>query len=96
MGVKRIFNEQSQFMPLTDEQPMQISSAMQQTTLTVDETGSVGASVTKFSVVGLSVAVKIERIHFNMDRPFVAVVINRLYQVPYFIAKVKDPRSTEE
>lgn len=55
-------------------------------------TGSVGAAVSKFSVVALSIKAPVTQVNFIVDRPFVAIVVNRLYRVPYFIAKVTDPR----
>lgn len=55
-------------------------------------TGSVGAGVSQFSIVGLSVKAPVSQVDFVVDRPFVAVVVNRFYRVPYLIAKVSDPR----
>lgn len=91
LGIKKIFTQQSGFFPLQDKTPLQISSATQQCTLEVSENGSVGASVTKFSIVALSVQAPIKEVNFVVDRPFVAIIVNRLYRIPYFIAKVSNP-----
>jgi len=92
MGVSKIFDRDAQFYPLKEDQPMQVSSATQTSSLEVNEKGSVGASVSKFAVVALSIKAPVKHVNFIVDRPFVAVVVNRLYRVPYFIAQVTDPR----
>jgi len=92
MGVSKVFDRDAQFYPLKEDQPMQVSSATQTSSLEVNEKGSVGASVSKFAVVALSIKAPVKHVNFIVDRPFVAVVVNRLYRVPYFIAQVTDPR----
>lgn len=92
MGIRKIFSQSSEFFPFNDDTPLQVSSALQQTSLEVNESGSIGASVSKFSIVALSVQVPIKEVVFTVDRPFVAIIVNRLYRIPYFVAKVSDPR----
>lgn len=91
MGIQKIFSQDSEFSPLSNGPPLRVSSAIQQTSLEVNQFGSIGASASKFSVVALSVQVPIKEVKFVVDRPFVAVIVNRLYRIPYFIAKVSDP-----
>jgi len=95
MGIKRIFSQQSEFYPFENSKiPLRASAATQQSVLEVNESGSVGASVSKFSIVALSVQSPIKQVVFTVDRPFLAVIVNRLYRIPYFIAKVSDPTQT--
>lgn len=95
MGIKRIFSQQSEFYPFENDQtPLRASAATQQSVLEVNENGSVGASVSKFSIVALSVQSPIKEVVFTVDRPFLAIIVNRLYRIPYFIAKVSDPTQT--
>jgi serine protease inhibitor len=93
LGIKKLFTDQSQFYPLQSTSPLQVSSATQQTVLEVNEKGSIGASVNRFSVTALSVQMPIQEVNFVVDRPFVAVIVNRLYRMPYFIAKVTNPNA---
>lgn len=55
MGIKKIFSRNSEFYPLKDNQSLAVSDALQYCSLEVNEKGSVGASVTKFSIAALSV-----------------------------------------
>lgn len=91
MGINKIFSEESQFYPFEGATPLQVSSAMQGCSLEVTEKGSVGASVTKFSIVALSVQAKVKEATFVVNRPFVAIIVNRVHRIPYFIAKITNP-----
>lgn len=50
-----MFKQNSEFNPLKEGRSMQVSDAVQHCTLKVDEKGSVGASVTRFTIVALSI-----------------------------------------
>jgi serine protease inhibitor len=65
---------------------------VQQSVLEVNESGSIGASATYLSVVALSIQPDIEDRDMIVDRPFIVMIVDRKYAVPYFIAKVSDPR----
>lgn len=90
MGIRKIFSSESEYSPLKDATKLQVSEATQQSSFEVSETGSIGASVTRYSVTALSVRAPVKAVNFVVDRPFVAVIVNRLYGIPYFIAKVSD------
>lgn len=45
-----------------------------------------------FSAIALSVQPEYKHTDFIVDRPFAAIIIDRKYGVPYFLAKVYDPR----
>jgi serine protease inhibitor len=53
---------------------------------------SLGASVTTYSIVALSIDRDYENVTFDVNRPFIAVIIDRKYGVPYFMGKITDPR----
>lgn len=92
MNITEIFSPSSELFIFKDEVPLKIGSALQQSYLEVNEEGSVGASTTSFSAIALSVQPELKHADFIVDRPFLAVIIDRKYAVPYFIAKIFDPR----
>lgn len=92
MGIKELFSGSSKLSLYEDPSPLTVGDAIQQSTLEVDEKGSIGASTTVFSVVPLSISQELAHTIMVVDRPFIAMIVDRQYAVPYFLAKVTDPR----
>jgi serine protease inhibitor len=92
MGIRTIFKPESQLKLIEGDENMIVSKATQQSSLEVNESGSIGASVTTFSIVALSVQIDHDDVEFHVDRPFAAIIIDRKYSVPYFMAKITNPR----
>lgn len=90
MGIKKPFTKYSEITKLANE-PLQVSNAVQQAALEVNEEGSIATSLTSFSVVALSFSPPVPNIEFNVDRPFLAMIVNRDLMIPYFIAKISTP-----
>lgn len=95
MGVRKIFSPSSEVTGLAEGEPLQISNALQQASMEVNEEGSVASSLTSFSVVALSFAPPVPDIEFNCNRPFVTMIVDRRNNFPYFISKVSqiDPQN---
>lgn len=91
MGIREIFTQQANFKPFVHSENVFVSNAVQQSSLEVNEKGSVGASATAFSIAALSITAPLKDAKLVVDRPFIAMILDRKYQVPYFIAKVTDP-----
>lgn len=91
MGVKKLFTSQSELPYLSDSDSLQVSSAQQQTSIDVNEEGTVLISITNVNVVALSVQRPVPNVEFMVDRPFIAVIANQGKSIPYVIAKVSDP-----
>lgn len=92
MGIKELFSTQSQLYLYDNDIPLQVSDALQQTSLEVNEKGSIGASATAFSAVALTIQRDTEDTDFVVNRPFISIIFDRKYSVPYFMAKITDPR----
>jgi serine protease inhibitor len=90
MGVQKSFSQQSEINRLANE-PMQVSNAVQQASMEVNEEGSIATSLTSFSVVALSFTPPVPNIEFTIDRPFLAMIVNRERKFPYFVAKICSP-----
>lgn len=92
MGINRAFSENSEITKLTtNNQPLQISNAVQQASMEVNEEGSIASSLTSFSVVALSYSPPVSDVEFLVNRPFIAIICDRFKSFPYFIAKVSSP-----
>lgn len=91
MGVRNLFGQNAELPYLSRTEPLQVSNAQQQTILEVNEQGSIATSVTSFNVVALSYQPPVPDVEFNVNRPFVAMIVNREKYFPYFIAKVTNP-----
>jgi serine protease inhibitor len=94
MGIRDLFTSRSKLYLFDDNQKLSVDQAIQQSSLEIDENGSIGATVTAFSVVPLMVQPIYKDSELVVDRPFVAIIIDRKFGVPYFMAKVSDPRET--
>ena len=110
MGIKKIFTPESELYLYEQGPALRLATATQQSSMEIDEKGSIGsfsyffsqnenllafisgASATAFSVVALTIERDHEDGDFNVNRPFIAVIIDRKYGVPYFIGKISDPR----
>jgi serine protease inhibitor len=92
MGVEDLFTQKSNLQVYENGSNMKIGSALQQSFLEVDEEGSVGASTTTFSAIALTVQPETKHTNFIVDQPFAVFIVDRRYAVPYFMAKIYDPR----
>ena len=92
MGIKQLFSTNSQLPGLfASNEPLTVSSVLQQASLEVNEEGSIATSLTAFGVVALSFSPPTPDVEFKVDRPFVAMIIDRKNNFPYFIAKISNP-----
>ena len=92
MGIKTLFTPNAKLPYLSNYEAVQISNAQQQTSIDVDENGTVLITFTNLNVVALSLQPIIPKVEFTVDRPFIAVVANRKNNVPFMIAKVVNPK----
>lgn len=92
MGVNKLFTPRSELYIFKDDVPLKIASVLQQSFLEVNEEGSIGASTTSFSAIALTIQPEIKNTDFIVDRPFAVFIVDRKQSVPYFMAKIVDPR----
>ena len=89
MGLETIFNDLHAFSALTGD-PLAIGSVAQVAVLKVDEIGAEAAAITSLLVTGLPR--RFPRLHFVLDRPFVAFLANRdVPEWPVMMAVVRHP-----
>jgi serine protease inhibitor len=91
LGVKKLFAPNAELGYMTQAN-LQVTEVKQQTSIDVDEKGSVLVSVTKITAVGLTVQRRVENRVFVVDRPFLAMIVHVTEKVPYVIVKVSNPK----
>jgi len=92
MGIRKLFSTNAQLPNIfNSNEQLSISNVLQQASLEVNEEGSIATSLTAFAVIALSFTPTPPDVEFKVDRPFVAMIIDRKNNFPYFIAKISDP-----
>lgn len=92
MGVVDLFSITSRLPFLTsDGQPLRIQDILQNGFLSVDEKGTIAAVATISHVVTLSLNSAPEEVFFNVDQPFISIIVDKRNKVPVFISKIFDP-----
>ncbi|CAG9804156.1 unnamed protein product [Chironomus riparius] len=92
MGIKQLFTTNSQLPNIfSSPEPLSISNVLQQASLEINEEGSIATSLTAFAVVALSFSPPTPDVEFKVDRPFIAMIIDRKNSFPYFVAKISNP-----
>lgn len=92
MGLVDLFTINSKLTYLTSNNEfIRVDDILQQSVLNVDENGSVAASATSVAVVTLSISSVPEELIFEVNQPFLALIIDKRNKVPLFIAKIFNP-----
>lgn len=92
MGIRKLFATNAQLPNIfNSNEQLSISNVLQQASLEVNEEGSIATSLTAFAVIALSFTPPTPDVEFIVNRPFVAMIIDRKNDFPYFIAKISDP-----
>lgn len=92
MGIRRLFSFQSELPNIySGQQDLGVSTMLQQASLEVNEEGTIATSLTALNVVALSFQVPVPDVDFRVNRPFIAMIFNRQFNFPYFVAKILRP-----
>lgn len=90
-GINKVFDAQTDpFSRITEETPLKLGQAMQQTRLLVDEQGTIAAAATEVGVEFIAAPVPAEA-SFIADRPFLMVISDDDLDMPFFMISVGDP-----
>ena len=91
LGMPLAFDQRSaDFGQMTDDEPLVISTAVQEAYVAVDEQGAEAAAATGVGMVRAAALTRPRELIF--DRPFLFMIFDRLTRVPIFIGRVSDPR----
>lgn len=91
MGLVDLFTQASNLPYLAKNEPLRVDDILQQSILSVDEKGTIAAAATISHVVTLSLNSAPEEVFFNVNQPFLSVIVDKRNKVPLFISKVFDP-----
>jgi serine protease inhibitor len=90
LGVRTLFTSDADFSPLTDT-PLEVSTAVHEAVLRVDEQGLEGAAATAMVMRTASLVRESQPIRVDVDRPFLFLVRHKESGVLYFVARVVAP-----
>lgn len=87
-----MFEPNAELPYLSNSQDIQVSNAQQQSSMDVNEEGTVLISVTQVYAIALTVQRTIPKVNFTVDRPFIAMIANAKENFPYVLAKITHPK----
>ena len=91
MGINTLFTPRAQLPYFSDYDAVQVTNAQQQASLDVNEEGTVLIAFTNFNVVALSFHAPVPDVEFNVDRPFIAMIVDTSKNIPYVFGKISSP-----
>lgn len=91
MGLHSIFQDPDALPYITNESTM-VSDVTQRSFMSVDEFGTKATSVASLSIVTLSITPQFRDVKFDVDQPFLTMIVDKLERYPFFIAQINDPR----
>lgn len=93
MGLIVPFTSNTDIPLLTvDSGPIQIGKVLHEAKIRIDEYGTVAAAATTISVITLSANQNDNDVVFNVDEPFLAIIVDNAKNIPLFISKVYSPQ----
>lgn len=93
MGISQLFSPHAQLPNLlVNNIPIAISNVLQQSSIEVNEVGSIATSVTSIGAIALSLSPIPADVEFKVNRPFLTMIFDRRFTIPYFMAKVSHPQ----
>lgn len=91
MGLHSIFQDADALQYLTNESTV-VSDVTQRSYMSVDEFGTKATSVASLSIITLSVTPQYKDVRFDVDQPFLVMVVDKQERYPFFIGQIYDPR----
>lgn len=91
MGLHSIFQDTDALRYLANES-MVVSDITQRSYMSVDEFGTKATSVASLSIVTLSITPQFRDVKFDVDQPFLTMIVDKQERYPFFIAQINDPR----
>lgn len=92
MGLVDLFTTSARLPFLTTtHEPVKIDEILQQAVLKVDEVGTVATIVQTVGVITLSISDTPDEVSFDVDQPFLALIVDRRNKIPLFMSKIYDP-----
>lgn len=91
MGIHSIFQDQDALQYIANESTM-VSDVTQRSYMSVDEFGTKATSVASLSIVTLSITPQFKDVQFDVDQPFLTMIVDKQERYPIFIGVIHDPR----
>lgn len=91
MGLHSIFQDADALQYLTNESTV-VSDITQRSFMSVDEFGTKATSVASLSIITLSIVPQYKDVQFDVDQPFLVMVVDKQERYPFFIGQIYDPQ----
>ncbi|EAT44985.2 AAEL003697-PA [Aedes aegypti] len=91
MGIHSIFQDQDALQYIANESTM-VSDVTQRSYMSVDEFGTKATSVASLSIVTLSITPQFKDVQFDVDQPFLTMIVDKQERYPIFIGVINNPR----
>lgn len=91
LGIRSIFTE-SNALPYLASEPTLVSDVTQRSYLSVDEFGTKATSVASLSIVTLSITPQFRTVQFDVNEPFLVMIVDKQERYPIFIGQVYEPQ----
>lgn len=91
MGLHSIFQDPDALQYITNESTV-VSDVTQRSYMSVDEFGTKATSVASLSIITLSITPQYRDVKFDVDQPFLTMIVEKQERYPFFIAQINDPR----
>ncbi|OHD54995.1 MAG: hypothetical protein A2Y33_03250 [Spirochaetes bacterium GWF1_51_8] len=87
-GLEQIFSDQADFTGMNPRGDLNAGRMVQKSILSVDESGTIAASVTAATMQFRGMTLKKSEFTMTCDRPFIAAVFDNQYRLPILFAKI--------
>lgn len=91
MGLNSIFQDPDALQYITNESTV-VSDVTQRSYMSVDEYGTKATSVASLSIITLSITPQYKDVKFDVDQPFLTMIVDKQERYPFFIGQINNPR----
>lgn len=91
MGLYSIFQDPDALQYITNESTT-VSDVTQRSYMSVDEFGTKATSVASLSIITLSITPQYKDVKFDVDQPFLVMIVDKQERYPFFIGQINNPR----
>ncbi|XP_063242445.1 leukocyte elastase inhibitor-like [Bacillus rossius redtenbacheri] len=91
LGITEVFEAGRSDLSGISSEPLSVSDVLQKATMEIDEEGGVASAAAVGQIVALSAPVFLDLQEIRVDHPFIAIIVDRIREVPLFISTIVDP-----
>uniref|UniRef100_U5EU26 Putative salivary serpin n=1 Tax=Corethrella appendiculata TaxID=1370023 RepID=U5EU26_9DIPT len=90
IGLKSLF--QYAKLPWLGNENTKVSNIVQQAYYSVNEEGTIASGATTVQIITLSIHPQITNVDFEVNEPFLSIIVDRKNKIPLFVSKITTPQ----